>query len=58
MGLFLLRVRLAAFAVALDAARRDGIFAEDFAALDDAPARPFQCGINVFGACLGFVHAC
>ena len=50
--------RLAAFAVAFDAARRDGIFAQDFAAFHDAPARRFQCGINVLGAGLGFVHGC
>ena len=48
--------RLAAFAVTLDAARRDGIFAQDFAALDDAPARRFQRGINVLGSGFGFVQ--
>ena len=48
--------RLAAFAVALDAARRDGMFPQNLAALDDAPARRFQGGVNVLGAGLGFVH--
>src|ERR1035438_6726292 len=46
----------AAFAVALDATGRNRILAPDAAALDDAPARRLQRGINMFGACLGFVH--
>jgi hypothetical protein len=42
--------------VTFDAAGRNRILAPDAAALDDAPARRFQRGINVLGACLGFVH--
>ncbi|MDZ4800714.1 MAG: hypothetical protein SGI92_21350 [Bryobacteraceae bacterium] len=48
--------RLAAFAVAFDAAQRDGIFAADAAALDHAPARRLQRGVNVLGSGFGFVH--
>jgi hypothetical protein len=48
--------RLASPTEALDAARRDGILPQDLAALDDAPARRFQCGINVLGSGFGFVH--
>ena len=43
-------------AVAFDAAGRDGILAPDAAALDDAPARRFQRGIDVLGSGFGFVH--
>ena len=32
------------------------IFPMDAAAFDDAPARRFQRGINMLGACLGLVH--
>src|SRR6185437_6020985 len=49
--------RLAAFAVAFDATGGNGIFAADAAAFDDAPTCRFQRGINMLGACLGFVHA-
>ena len=46
----------AAPAVAFDAAQRDGILAQDLAALDDAPARRLERGINMFGSGFGFVH--
>ncbi len=45
-------------AVAFDAARRDEIRADDLAALDDAPARGLQGGIDVLGSGLDFVHSC
>jgi hypothetical protein len=48
--------RFAAPAEAFDAARRDGIFAQDLAALDDAPAGGIQRAIDVLGSGLGFVH--
>ena len=48
--------RLAAPSVAFEAARRDGVFAPDAAAFDHAPARRFQCGVDMFGSGLGFVH--
>ena len=48
--------RLAAPAVAFDAAERDRILAPDAAALDDAPAGRLQRGIDVLGSGLGFVH--
>src|SRR5439155_4468780 len=40
--------------VPFDAARGDEVFAPDAAALDDAPARRFQRGINVLGPGFGF----
>ena len=49
--------RLAAVAVALDAARRDRVLAQDAAALDDAPAGRLERGVDVLGSGLGFVHA-
>ena len=48
--------RLAAPPVAFDAAQRDRILAADAAALDHAPARRLQRGIDVLGSGLGFVH--
>ena len=48
--------RLAASPVAFDAARRDRIFAPDAAALDHAPARRLQRGVDMFGSGFGFVH--
>jgi hypothetical protein len=45
-----------AAAVAFDTTGRNLILAPDAAALDDAPARRFQRGINVFCSCFGFVH--
>ena len=48
--------RLTASALSFDASERDGILAQDAAAFDDAPARRFQCRINVFGSSLSFVH--
>ena len=40
----------------LDAARGDGILPTDPTALHDASARRLQGGVDVFGACLGFVQ--
>jgi hypothetical protein len=48
--------RFGAFAVALDASGSDAIFAMNFAALDNAPTSRLESGIDVLGACLGFVH--
>jgi hypothetical protein len=48
--------RLAALAVALDAPRRDGVFAQDFATLRHAPARGLQRGVDMLGSGFGFVH--
>ena len=50
------RKRLAAPPVAFEAAQRDRILAPDAAALDDTPARRFQCGVDVLGSGFGFVH--
>ncbi len=49
-------VGLAAPAVTLDAAGGDTVLAQDLAALDDAPTRRLQCGVDVLGARLGLVH--
>ena len=49
-------LRGAASAKAFDAARRNVVFAEDATAIDDAPARGLEGGIDVFGAGFGFVH--
>jgi hypothetical protein len=49
--------RQSAPAASFDAARRDVVFPENAAAFHHAPACRFECGINVFGAGLGFVHA-
>ena len=43
------RQRLAAFAVALDASGRNRVLASDAAALDHAPARRLQRGVNKSG---------
>jgi hypothetical protein len=43
--------------VTFDAAGGDGVFAQDFAALDDTPARRLQRGINVLGPGFGIVHS-
>jgi len=51
-------VRPRAPAEAFNAARSDGILAQDLAALDVAPARRLQGGINMLGSGIGFVHAC
>ena len=48
----------AAPTVALDAARRDRILAEDLAVLHNAPARRYERGVDVLASCLGFVHGC
>lgn len=50
------RERFAAPPLTFDATRRNRILAPDAAALNDAPARCFQCGINMFGSGFGFVH--
>ena len=49
-------VGLAAPPVALDATGGDTMLAQDFAAFDDAPTDRFQGGVDMLGACLGFVH--
>ena len=48
--------RLAAFAMPLDTARGNGIFAQNLASINDSPARRGQRGINMLGSGLGFVH--
>lgn len=48
--------RLAALAVAFDAPGRNRILAPDAAAFDHAPPRSGECGVDVLGACLGFVQ--
>jgi hypothetical protein len=50
--------RFPAPARSLDTARGDRVLAPDAAALDDAPARGRQGGIDVFGPGFGFVHGC
>jgi hypothetical protein len=40
----------------LDAAECEGIFAEDAAAFDHAPAGRLKGGVNVLGSGFGFVH--
>ena len=42
--------------MAFDAARRDRVLAPDAAALDHAPARRRERGVDVLGSGLGFVH--
>jgi len=39
-----------------EAAERDGIFAQDAAAINDAPACGGEGGVDVFGSGFGFVH--
>src|SRR5690606_6791982 len=48
--------RLAAPPDAFNTARRNGVFAQDPAALDHAPSCCFQRGVNVLGSGFGFVH--
>ena len=48
--------RLPAPPTSFETTERDGIFAEDFAALDDTPACDFQRGVNMLGSSFGFVH--
>ena len=43
--------------VTFDAAGGDGVFAQDLAALHDAPARRFQRGVNLLSTGFGFVHS-
>ena len=50
------RQRLAALARALQPTERDRVFAPDAAAIDHAPARRCEGGVDVFGAGFGFVH--
>jgi len=50
------RERLAAPPEPFDAPECDGILAQDAAALDHAPPRGLEGGINVFGSGFGFVH--
>jgi hypothetical protein len=40
----------------LDATGGDAVLAQNSAAFDDAPARRFQSGVDMLGACPGFVH--
>ena len=47
---------LGATAQALDPARRNVVFAQDAAALDYAPARRLQRGIDVLGSGFSFIH--
>ncbi len=49
-------VRLAASSATFDAACCDAVFAEDSAALDDAPSCGLQRGVNQLGSGFGFVH--
>jgi hypothetical protein len=49
-------VRLAASPAPFDAAFGDAVFAEDSTALNNAPARRLQGGVNQLGSGFGFVH--
>ena len=48
--------RLAAAAVAFEAAEGDGVFAADAAAFDHAPTGRREGGVDMLGAGFGFVH--
>ena len=48
--------RLAPPPVAFDTTKRNRVLTADSAAVNNAPARRCECGVDVFGSGFGFVH--